>query len=106
EGGGVDGVVSVVVAVGWGVEPAAVGKRRWCCDSREVVHGSWVADKEAAVRVAAVVVVARYSDGERRVRESDMMGRIDRVTSNLFGFAEKIPPKKFSGGGRVVAGGG
>nr|GFA13961.1 hypothetical protein [Tanacetum cinerariifolium]GFA61826.1 hypothetical protein [Tanacetum cinerariifolium] len=30
-------VVSVVVAVGWGVEPAAVGQRRGCCDSGEVV---------------------------------------------------------------------
>nr|GEZ38713.1 hypothetical protein [Tanacetum cinerariifolium] len=57
EGGGVDGVVSVVVAVGWGVEPAAVGHRQWCCDSGEAVRGSRVADKEAAVRVAAVVVV-------------------------------------------------
>nr|GEW48807.1 retrotransposon protein [Tanacetum cinerariifolium] len=82
EGGGVDGAVSVVVAVGWGVEPATVGQRRWCCDSGEVVRGS---------------------DGERRVRESDMMGRIDRVTRNLFGFAGKIPPEKFSGGGRMVA---
>nr|GFA70992.1 retrovirus-related Pol polyprotein from transposon TNT 1-94 [Tanacetum cinerariifolium] len=45
------------------------------------------------------------SGGERRVRESGVEGWIDRVTSNLFGFAGKIPPKKFSGGGRVVAGG-
>nr|GFC38014.1 hypothetical protein [Tanacetum cinerariifolium] len=73
-------------------------QRRWCCDSGEVVRGSRVADKEAAVRVAAVVVVARDSDGERRVRESDMMGRIDRVIRSIFGFAEKIPPEKFSGG--------
>nr|GFC00500.1 hypothetical protein [Tanacetum cinerariifolium] len=58
------------------------------------------------VRVAAVVVVARDSDGKRRVRETDMMGRIDRVTRNLFGFARKIPPKKFSGGGVVAAAGG
>nr|GFA09455.1 hypothetical protein [Tanacetum cinerariifolium] len=35
-----------------------------------------------------------------RVEESDMDERVDRVTSNLFGFAGKIPPEKFSGGGR------
>nr|GFC06797.1 hypothetical protein [Tanacetum cinerariifolium] len=58
-----------------------------------------VADKEAAVRVAAVVVVARDSDGERRVRESDMMGRIDRVIRSIFGFAGKSPTGKFSGNG-------
>nr|GEY53770.1 integrase, catalytic region, zinc finger, CCHC-type, peptidase aspartic, catalytic [Tanacetum cinerariifolium] len=42
-----------------------------------------------------------------RVRESGIDERIDRETSNLFGFAEKIQPEKFSGGGRrrrVVAG--
>nr|GFD03241.1 hypothetical protein [Tanacetum cinerariifolium] len=46
-----------------------------------------------------------WSGGERRVRESGVEGWIDRVTSNLFGFAEKIPPEKFSGGGVVTAGG-
>nr|GEY75516.1 hypothetical protein [Tanacetum cinerariifolium] len=35
-----------------------------------------------------------------RVRESGIDERIDRETSNLFGFAGKIPPEKFSGGGR------
>nr|GFD09806.1 hypothetical protein [Tanacetum cinerariifolium] len=39
-------------------------------------------------------------------RGSDIDERIDRETRNLFGFAEKIPPEKFSGGGRVVADGG
>nr|GEX38869.1 putative ribonuclease H-like domain-containing protein [Tanacetum cinerariifolium] len=42
-----------------------------------------------------------------RVRESGINERIDRETSNLFGFDGKIPPEKFSGGGRrrrVVAG--
>nr|GEY92181.1 hypothetical protein [Tanacetum cinerariifolium] len=58
-----------------------------------------VADKEAAVRVAAVVVVARDSDGERRVRESDMMGRIDRVIRSIFGFAGNSPTGKLSGSG-------
>nr|GEY62174.1 hypothetical protein [Tanacetum cinerariifolium] len=37
-----------------------------------------------------------------RVKES---GVEDRETRNLFGFAGKIPPEKFSDGGRVVAGG-
>nr|GEY82354.1 hypothetical protein [Tanacetum cinerariifolium] len=77
------------------------GERRWG-------GGAWqqgVADKEAAVRVAAVVVVARDRDGERRVRENDMMGRIDRVIRSIFGFAGKIPPEKFSGGGWWPAGG-
>nr|GFC37456.1 hypothetical protein [Tanacetum cinerariifolium] len=50
--------------------------------------------------VAVEVVAARGVVEKRRVRESGVEGRIDRVTSNLFGFAGKIPPKKFSGGGR------
>nr|GEY39917.1 RNA-directed DNA polymerase, eukaryota, reverse transcriptase zinc-binding domain protein [Tanacetum cinerariifolium] len=33
------------------------------------------------------------------VKESGVEDRVDRETRNLFGFAEKIPPKKFSGGG-------
>nr|GFC59498.1 hypothetical protein [Tanacetum cinerariifolium] len=41
----------------------------------------------------------------RRVRESGVEDRIDRETRNLFGFAGKIPPEKFSGGCRMVAGG-
>nr|GEZ16210.1 hypothetical protein [Tanacetum cinerariifolium] len=41
-----------------------------------------------------------------RVKESGVEDRVDRETRNLFGFAEKIPPEKFSDGGRVVAGGG
>nr|GEU39947.1 hypothetical protein [Tanacetum cinerariifolium] len=59
------------------------------------------------VVLAAVVsvVAARGVVEKRRVRESGVEGRIDRVTSNLFGFAEKIPPKKFSDGGVVAAGG-
>nr|GFA99344.1 hypothetical protein [Tanacetum cinerariifolium] len=44
--------------------------------------------------------------GERRVRESGVEGRIDRVMRKLFGFAGKIPPEKFSGGGMVAAAGG
>nr|GEZ10986.1 hypothetical protein [Tanacetum cinerariifolium] len=32
--------------------------------------------------------------------------RVDRETRNLFGFVRKIPPEKFSGGGRVVVAGG
>nr|GFC65842.1 hypothetical protein [Tanacetum cinerariifolium] len=62
------------------------------------------------VVLAAVVsvVAARGVVEKRRVRESGVEGRVDRVTRNLFGFAEKIPPEKFSGDGRrrrvVVAG--
>nr|GEX13708.1 hypothetical protein [Tanacetum cinerariifolium] len=54
------------------------------------------------VVLAAVVsvVAARGVVEKRRVRESGVEGRIDRVTSNLFGFAGKIPPEKFSNGGR------
>nr|GFB40539.1 hypothetical protein [Tanacetum cinerariifolium] len=55
--------------------------------------------------VAVEVVAARGVVEKRRVRESGVEGRIDRVTSNLFGFAGKIPPEKFSGGGVVAAGG-
>nr|GFB58697.1 hypothetical protein [Tanacetum cinerariifolium] len=59
--------------------------------------------------VAVVVLVTRVwsvmnggggSGGERRVRESGVEGWIDRVTSNLSGFAGKIPAEKFFGGGR------
>nr|GEZ80711.1 hypothetical protein [Tanacetum cinerariifolium] len=39
----------------------------------------------------------------RRVRESGIRDWIDQLMRSLFGFAEKSPPKKFSGGG-VVAG--
>nr|GEX69206.1 nucleic acid-binding, OB-fold protein [Tanacetum cinerariifolium] len=35
-----------------------------------------------------------------RVEESDMDERVDREISTLFGFARKIPPEKFSDGGR------
>nr|GFD18941.1 hypothetical protein [Tanacetum cinerariifolium] len=49
--------------------------------------------------VVMLVAVARDNGGEKRVVASDMMGRIDRVIRNLFGFAGKIPPEKFSGGG-------
>nr|GEW67263.1 hypothetical protein [Tanacetum cinerariifolium] len=45
------------------------------------------------VVVVPAVVVARDSGGEKANRE----------TRNLFGFAGKIPPQKFSGGGSVVA---
>nr|GFA54593.1 hypothetical protein [Tanacetum cinerariifolium] len=53
----------------------------------------------AVVRVvlASVVVVAVAE--KRRVRESGVDDRVDRETRNLFGFAGKIPPEKFSGGG-------
>nr|GFA12858.1 hypothetical protein [Tanacetum cinerariifolium] len=49
--------------------------------------------------VATAVVVVRWWQ-QWRVEESDMDERVDRVTSNLFGFAGKIPPETFSGGGR------
>nr|GEX61497.1 RNA-directed DNA polymerase, eukaryota [Tanacetum cinerariifolium] len=62
-----------------------------------------------AEEVTMVSAVKRggSGDGEKgRVRESDMMVRIDREVGILFGFAEKIPSKKFSGGGVVAAAGG
>nr|GEY45342.1 hypothetical protein [Tanacetum cinerariifolium] len=43
--------------------------------------------------------------GERRVRESGVEGRIDRVMRKLFRFAGKISPEKFFDGGLVAAGG-
>nr|GFB31447.1 hypothetical protein [Tanacetum cinerariifolium] len=61
---------AVVAAVGGGVVTVGWQRWRWC----------------------------RRWD-ERRVRESGIDERIDRETSNLFGFAGKIPPEKFSGGG-------
>nr|GEY98656.1 hypothetical protein [Tanacetum cinerariifolium] len=48
--------------------------------------------------------VVEVEEWGRRVRESDIGDQIDRETRNLFGFAEKSPPEKFSGGGRAVAG--
>ncbi|GKA86223.1 putative reverse transcriptase domain-containing protein [Tanacetum coccineum] len=35
----------------------------------------------------------------RRVGESELVDRVDRVVGSLFGLAGKIPPEKFSGGG-------
>nr|GEX92485.1 hypothetical protein [Tanacetum cinerariifolium] len=40
---------------------------------------------------------------KRRVMESGVDDRVDRETRNLFGFAGKIQPEKFSGGDSVVA---
>ncbi|GKF43598.1 hypothetical protein Tco_0130150, partial [Tanacetum coccineum] len=52
-----------------------------------------------------------YDDGgvggeESRVRESEGGDRIDRRMGSLFGLRRICPPKKFSGGGATVAGGG
>nr|GFC06568.1 hypothetical protein [Tanacetum cinerariifolium] len=41
-----------------------------------------------------------------RVGESGVDDWVDRSEGNKFGFAGKSPPERFSGGGRVVAGGG
>nr|GEY99275.1 integrase, catalytic region, zinc finger, CCHC-type, peptidase aspartic, catalytic [Tanacetum cinerariifolium] len=54
----------------------------------------WVVVLTAVVSVVA----ARGVVEKRRVRESGVEGRIDRVTRILFGFARKIPPEKFFGG--------
>ncbi|GKD06501.1 hypothetical protein Tco_1181475, partial [Tanacetum coccineum] len=58
--------------------------------------------------MAAVVVLwwRRWGGSRRRGRRvaaSDLVGRIDRLTRNTFGFGRKSPPEKFSGG-VVVAG--
>ncbi|GJR13606.1 retrovirus-related pol polyprotein from transposon TNT 1-94 [Tanacetum coccineum] len=39
------------------------------------------------------------------VRASDLVGRIDRAMRKLFGFGQKSPPEKFSGGGVVSVAG-
>ncbi|GKF40967.1 hypothetical protein Tco_0124309, partial [Tanacetum coccineum] len=44
--------------------------------------------------------------GESRVRESEGGDRIDRRMGSLFGLRRICQPKKFSGGGATVAGGG
>nr|GEX03683.1 hypothetical protein [Tanacetum cinerariifolium] len=68
----------------------------WCCRWR---------------RAAVVVLMVsserwwRCSGGYGTVATRGVGDRVDRGTSNLFGFAEKIPPEKFSGGGRVAAAG-
>nr|GFA04877.1 hypothetical protein [Tanacetum cinerariifolium] len=75
-------------------------------DTPAETHG--VASAMVVVLTAVVsVVAARGVVEKRRVRESGVEGRIDRVIWSIFGFAGKIPPEKFSGGGRrrrVVAG--
>ncbi|GJT82015.1 retrovirus-related pol polyprotein from transposon TNT 1-94 [Tanacetum coccineum] len=56
------------------------------------------------------MVVARLPERERgrkrRVRESDLVGWIDRAMRINFGFGRKSSPEKFSDGGVVMAGGG
>nr|GEW13523.1 hypothetical protein [Tanacetum cinerariifolium] len=42
----------------------------------------------------------------RRMRGGGIIDRLDRETRSLFGFAGKIPPEKFSGGGSMVVVGG
>nr|GFB48009.1 hypothetical protein [Tanacetum cinerariifolium] len=82
-GVGIGGVVTVAGGDEW----------RWWCFCGEVA--------------AVVVVVEVVPAGEKgRVRDSGVEERIDRETSNLFGFAGKIPLEKFSGGGVVAAAGG
>ncbi|GJZ90507.1 hypothetical protein Tco_0662434 [Tanacetum coccineum] len=41
-----------------------------------------------------------------RVKESEVVGWIDRLTRSIFGVHRKTPPEKFSGGGAMVADGG
>nr|GEW08103.1 hypothetical protein [Tanacetum cinerariifolium] len=60
-------------------------------------------EKKGGVVVAAVAV-GLWMVG-RRVGASDIVDRVDRVIRILFGFAEKSPLKKFSGGGDQLAGG-
>nr|GFA79250.1 hypothetical protein [Tanacetum cinerariifolium] len=79
-----------------------------------VMRAGWWWRAAAAVRVADVVsvvvdrgvVVAAVAVGlwmaGRRVGASDIVDRVDRVITILFGFAEKSPPEKFSGGGVVA----
>ncbi|GJZ34434.1 putative ribonuclease H-like domain-containing protein [Tanacetum coccineum] len=40
-----------------------------------------------------------------RVKESEVLGWIDRLTRSIFGVHRKTPPEKFSGGGDVVVAG-
>ncbi|GJU17803.1 retrotransposable element Tf2 [Tanacetum coccineum] len=66
-------------------------------------------DGGCGMGMAAVVVLwwRRWGGSRRRGRRvaaSDLVGRIDRLTRNTFGFGQKSPPEKFSGdGGLVVA---
>nr|GEW57231.1 hypothetical protein [Tanacetum cinerariifolium] len=55
----------------------------------------------AVVLMVSVVVVAVGYGGQ--VGESGVDDWIDRSEGNKFGFAEKSPPEKFSGGGSLVA---
>nr|GEZ90847.1 hypothetical protein [Tanacetum cinerariifolium] len=81
-GGGVCGGGSVVLLLPWYCR-----WRRGCGGHGGVlVSAAGVADEAAA----------------RRVRESDMMGRVDRVIRSNFVFAGKSPPEKFPGGGSVA----
>nr|GFB71901.1 hypothetical protein [Tanacetum cinerariifolium] len=98
--GGCRGGDGVVVAWGGGVVLLAVGgdevaavEAWWWLSWCSVGSGRKLAGKIAG-------------GGGRRVRESGVKDRVDRVIRTVFGFAEKRSPEKFSGGGGVVAGGG
>ncbi|GJY90189.1 putative reverse transcriptase domain-containing protein [Tanacetum coccineum] len=53
-------------------------------------------------RGTKVVAGCRRERGRKwRVEESDLVGRIDRLTRIIFGVGRKSPPEKFSGGGGV-----
>nr|GFB92860.1 hypothetical protein [Tanacetum cinerariifolium] len=85
---------------GWWGYGDVDGEVVWCCCR------PWMGAKGVVVVSAVVVVVARDSGVRWRVGESGVDEWIDRSEGNNFGFAEKSPPEKFSGGGSMVAGGG
>ncbi|GKD78122.1 hypothetical protein Tco_1340743, partial [Tanacetum coccineum] len=70
-----------------------------------MIVGWWM---YAVVVMVVLAAVGQQPDGEGRrprVRASEIVGWIDRLMRNGFGFIGKIQPEKFSGGGAAVVAG-
>nr|GEW76138.1 hypothetical protein [Tanacetum cinerariifolium] len=88
---------NVIMEAGSKDRPPMLALARWC-------RWWW-----RGVVLVAVVEVDTGVEWQRRwvvvaVAARGVGDRIDRLMGVLFGFAEKSPPEKFSGGGGVVAG--
>nr|GFB08719.1 hypothetical protein [Tanacetum cinerariifolium] len=102
-GVGVAVVIETVKGAAVGVVVLAVERQRSGVGGG-VVLAAWVVVLAVGRRTLPEKWRRRDSGVTRwwwRVKESGVEDRVDRETRNLFGFAGKISPKKFSGGGRL-----
>nr|GFA27428.1 uncharacterized mitochondrial protein AtMg00810-like [Tanacetum cinerariifolium] len=90
------GMVAAAVRVAAGCVAAAEQPKK--IGSPPLTCGCWS-------RGAAAVGCGGFGEWQH-VGESGVGDRVDRSKRSLFGFARKIPPEKFSGGGCVVVAGG